>query len=77
MCDIIVKDLETLEIHLTTCEIYTCRECNAVSKNLSDLKSHFETEHENQYDLFVYHIKQSRGCKEEFERKSYMYKQLF
>ena len=46
--------------------------------NLPDLKTHFTKEHEIK-DSFVevFHVKQSRENKEEFEGKNYFYRELF
>ena len=78
MCEYVAKDLDNLEIHLSTCEIYTCTKCKTKFKNLPHLKTHFEKEHETK-DSFVevYHVKQSRENKEEFEEKNYFYRELF
>ena len=48
LCDYIAKDLETLEIHLSTCETYTCTTCDIVFKSLSETKTHFIQKHESE-----------------------------
>ena len=46
LCEARVENLEKLEIHLNTCEIYECDTCFVRDKSLSDMKKHVEEEHE-------------------------------
>ena len=73
LCEHISPDLETLELHLFTCEIYQCNNCETIFKNLGDLKSHLVKEHESSST----HIKQSRENEDEYDNKRYTYKELF
>ena len=38
LCDFEGKDLETLDVHLTTCECYVCGLCEEKFKQLSNVK---------------------------------------
>ena len=40
LCDIETKDLESLEIQLTTCESYTCFMCDQSFTTVGDIKVH-------------------------------------
>ena len=40
LCNYEAKDIENLDLHLTTCEIYECDECEFIARNLSDFKRH-------------------------------------
>ena len=78
LCEYVAKNLDTLEMHLSTCEIFTCNKCKTKFKNLQDLKTHFTKDHESK-DSFVevFHVKQSRENKEEFEGRNHFYRELF
>ena len=39
LCEARVENLEKLELHLTTCEIYECDTCFVRDKSLSDMKN--------------------------------------
>ena len=78
LCEYVAKNLDNLEMHLSTCEIYRCNKCKTKFKNLQDLKTHFTKDHESK-DSFVevFHVKQSRENKEEFEGRNHFYRELF
>ena len=40
LCDFPAKDIETLNMHLKTCEIYECANCEHVTKSISSIKKH-------------------------------------
>ena len=42
LCYFQTQDLETLNLHLKTCEIYECNECEIVSKEISGIKKHLK-----------------------------------
>ena len=71
LCEYIAPDLETLETHLFTCEIFECYNCETIFKSLGDLKSHF-VEHESSSK----HTKQSRENADEYESTRYTYKEI-
>ena len=45
LCDYKTKDIDSLEIHLTTCEIYSCKECDFYSRQISEIKTHEKKKH--------------------------------
>ena len=40
ICSLEMKDIETLDIHTSTCEIFKCSWCDNSFNNVSDIKSH-------------------------------------
>ena len=76
MCGCITKDLEDLETHLLTCEIYRCKLCQNVFKNMTDLKEHFLQDHASETYRPTEHIKTNRKDKEQFDIKSYYFEYL-
>ena len=56
LCDYEVNDIETLETHLFTCEIYACRDCKKTFKTFPDIKSHINKDH-NGKNICVNHLK--------------------
>ena len=40
LCEFKADNLENLEMHLFTCEIYECNNCKSREKTLSDVKTH-------------------------------------
>ena len=54
------KSLDNLEIHLKTCEIYECEDCEYVSKQLSGIKQHI-SEIQKCSSSNILHIKMDRN----------------
>ena len=77
LCEFVAKDLEALEIHLCTCEIYKCEKCADVFKHLSELKTHFVKYHEKEMYRNAEHIKQNRDNKEVYDTRTYKFEDLF
>ena len=81
LCDFVTQDLETLDTHLKTCEMYICEICNEKISQLPEVKANFETKHnasKNQgYPDGVRHVKQSRENIEVYDNKFHSYKSLF
>ena len=70
ICDLEIKSLENLKIHLSTCEIYKCDCCGKKVATLKEIKTHMETEHpENKQHLYVIHLKQNRSDCEVIDEK--------
>ena len=44
LCDFEARNLENLEMHLTTCEMYKCGVCGKRCNNLEDMKKHISEE---------------------------------
>ena len=49
LCDFEADSLETLDLHLTTCESYQCYRCNVRPHHISDIKKHIEEKHWSEY----------------------------
>ena len=49
LCDFKADSLETLNLHLTTCESYQCYRCNFRVYHISDIKEHIKEKHESEY----------------------------
>ena len=79
LCDYIAEDLEALDVHLFTCEVYKCSRCEPKFQNLSEVKKHFETDHAGLAEMFrnVEHIKQSRENENEYSTTPHKYTELF
>ena len=74
LCELNAEDLESLDTHLLTCEVYKCNKCGNVFKNLQDLKQHSQ---ENETHKTTTNIKQSREDKNSYDSISYRYDKLF
>ena len=79
ICEYVTKDDEELEMHLNSCEIYTCDICKEKMKNLSKLKTHLQENHEDKILKYkvAHHIKRNRGNSEIYDTRMYSYKDLF
>ena len=69
LCEARVENLEKLELHLITCEIYECDTCFVRDKSLSDMKKHIEKEHEKGKKLN--HLKIDREDEQRVNFKQY------
>jgi hypothetical protein len=58
LCNLEAKDLETLETHLFTCELYICYSCDKRFNNLGDIKKHIEVTHKK---ASLFHVKIDRN----------------
>ena len=67
LCAFKPKDKEQLEIHLLTCEIYTCTLCDNNFVKLADLKNYVTTDHEYNKYRNIIHAKQNRFNEEEID----------
>ena len=76
LCEYIAEDLESLDVHLQTCEIYKCHKCENVFINLKDLKQHYPTEHTDEKENFATHMKQSREDKNSYDSRCYSLEEL-
>ena len=68
LCDFVANSFESLETHLSTCEIFKCDECEKRFQTISDMKAHIETDHEESSYFTIMHAKQSRYDSEEWNR---------
>ena len=77
LCGFETKDLENLNLHLSTCERYKCEHCKKRFATLSDLKIHLETENLRNGWLEIFHLKQNRSDSDVIDEKSHFLKELF
>ena len=77
LCDTVAKDLESLELHLFTCETFKCECCGEKFKILSNLKSHIENDHQAETFIRVQHAKLRRENKEEVSFKTLWKEDIF
>jgi hypothetical protein len=73
LCGYIAKDLETLESHLRTYEIYECVICDIKILQLANIKTHFMISVKWMYR----HIKQSIENIDVFDQQYHSYLSLF
>ena len=64
LCEFKADNLENLEMHLFTCEIYECNNCKSREKTLSDVKTYIKKDHINHL-VQVWHMKMDRTKCEE------------
>ena len=65
LCEFGAGDVEKLETHLFTCEIYECKTCEIRYNTLSEVKYHMCEEHiKGQTFIPIIHAKQNRKNKE-------------
>ena len=76
LCDFEAKEKSMLEMHIFSCQIYVCNECDDRSQNLTDLKKHKEKEH-TRLNINVTHVKQNRINQDEMDSINYSYNNLF
>ena len=77
LCDFKATDIESLELHLTTCEIYSCKECDYYTRQISEMKKH-EKENRGKCDQkCTWHIKLDRNNQEEANMNLYENSDLF
>ena len=76
MCENLFSDLESLELHLFTCECYLCKECDTKFKTLRDIRNHISEQHESK-STRIFHIKQDRKNKEELSYVFHLSQDLF
>ena len=53
LCSYEAKDMEALNLHLTTCQIYVCEDCYYRTKHLHDIREHLNEKH-NDFKLIIH-----------------------
>ena len=76
LCDYEAKDVEVLDTHTFTCEMFKCSRCKQKFKTLQDIKNHVNKDHEGNH-LPIFHYYCTRGNQEFFEEKFHLSKELF
>jgi hypothetical protein len=69
LCDVGLKNLENLEIHQSTCEMYRCRSCGKKEKTISDIKKHTQLFHGP--SSIIDHLKLCRNDQQEVNEQMY------
>ena len=78
LCEYVANNLEALDTHIFTCEIYEWYYEEERFKSLRDLKTHFETEHPTKNTNYKFiHAKQDRENVEEILCKDHFSQDLF
>ena len=58
LCNYEAKDVEALDLHLTTCQIYICEDCYCRTKHLHNIKEYLNEKHSSDGDFFeIIHAK--------------------
>ena len=68
ICGFETKDMENLDTHLSTCEMYKCGSCDDKFKLLADIKKHIQETHKRTY---IFHLKMDRNDFAEFSDTRY------
>ena len=76
LCEYKAKDMENLEIHLSTCEIYECDNCYFRVTKISDIKAHMEVKHAL-HDTKIIHGKIDRKNEQEIDSSEHWSSELF
>ena len=77
LCSVETKTCEDLKIHLITCEIYKCENCDKKFGTLPDVKDHVKKEHLFVIDYVrIIHLKQNRTENDVIDETAYQYKEL-
>ena len=73
LCENNFENMENLNLHLQTCEIYRCRRCVKKENNISDIKLHVEKKHNDIRSgaTIIDHLKISRIAKDEVTSKEH------
>ena len=76
LCDFEAGNLENLELHLFSCEVYQCNNCEKKFKGMRDVKDHIEEmKYQGGYN-FINHLKMDRNSPHEVSEKSYRSDQI-
>ena len=54
LCNFEAKDLEALNMHLSTCQIYVCDECYYRTIHIHEIKEHLEKLHTSPHDSIIH-----------------------
>ena len=77
LCEFEAGDIEALNLHMFTCEIYLCETCDINFMTLADLKEHLMKEHKTEKYQRVIHAKQNRSDDEIMDERYHYAKSLF
>jgi hypothetical protein len=69
LCEAGFDELNKLEMHLNTCEVYECGSCNIRNTSISEIKKHIQKEHDE--STKIWYLKLDRNNSSEVSSKSY------
>ena len=75
LCNYKAKDLESLNLHISTCETYICEECCYRTTKLQDIKEHLNMKHDNDW-FQITHAKVNRKDPNIIDEKRHEKKKL-
>ena len=61
LCNFVAKNLEELNLHMSTCQIYVCDDCYYTIIHIDEIKEHLENVHTSPYDKLIIFAEFS-GC---------------
>ena len=65
LCEKNFGNIESLETHLNTCEIYRCSRCFLKETRISNIKAHAERKHPGLQATLIFHLKMNRNNRNE------------
>ena len=77
LCAFEAKTLENLDLHIKTCEIYECAECEYISKQLSGIKEHISESSTKCSLSSIFHLKMDRENEAVANCKEYKQSELY
>lgn len=75
-CGLRERNIECLETHLYTCEIYRCRRCFHKENSISKIKAHAENKHPGIQATLGFHLKMKRNDKNEVSSTEHWHRKL-
>ena len=70
LCEMLFDNIQKLETHLITCEVYRCTRCLTKEKTISSIQAHVENHTDNNY-LYIHHLKTSREDRNEVSQSRF------
>ena len=77
LCEYKVENMESLKIHLSTCETYECNSCYFRVCTLSEIKKHIRNKHEDDDEIKITHGKINRKDEDEIDENELMKHEIF
>ena len=65
LCERSFENIDSLETHLNTFEVYRCRRCYNKETNISSIKTHAERKHPGLQATLIDHLKMNRNDRNE------------
>ena len=74
ICDLEMRDIETLDTHTLTCQMFKCNWCDASFSDISELKCHSKQQHKGKN--YITHYKRMRNNDDFFSDDFFPFKDL-